>query len=299
MLSPPGDLADTDVRAALSEHWQVSPRELRYEPVGFGSHHWVTEELFITVDFADDALSLADALSTATALREDAGLSFVVAPIPAASGSLLQPATSKWVMHVYPRLTIVGSTSFGPHTDPRAVELVRSIHAATPVVAQHVRTEDFSISHRDVLEAALDGLDEPWDTGPYGERARQLLVQRAVDVRHLLDVHDELAGAVPTVGWVVTHGEPHRGNIFKTTLGWAVVDWDTVLLAPSERDLWDLPVDCDVHRRQLYRLRWDLAEIAAYVSRFFDDHTGDLNDDKCWAGLLTYIDTQARWPELM
>lgn len=299
MLSPPGNISEAELRAGLAKDWGISPRELVYEPVGFGSHHWMTEEHFISADVAKDSSVLAAALRTATALRDDAGLGFVVAPIPTHSGSLLELVTSEWVMHVYPRLTIVDPTQYGSHTDPRVVELVGAIHAATPVAAEHAGSEDFSIRGRDDLEDALDDLEDPWDSGPYGERARLLLAAHGDDVRSLLDAHDKIVDAVPREDWVVTHGEPHRGNIFRTTQGWAVVDWETALLAPRERDLWDLPAHGNARLQQLYRLRWDLAEVAVYISGFYNAHTGDLNDDQSWAGLRTYIDAQARWPDLV
>ncbi len=37
---------------------------------------------------------------------------------------------------------------------------------------------------------------------------------------------------------MLTHGEPHRGNTIVTATGVVLVDWDTCLLAPPERDLW-------------------------------------------------------------
>jgi aminoglycoside phosphotransferase (APT) family kinase protein len=38
--------------------------------------------------------------------------------------------------------------------------------------------------------------------------------------------------------WVVTHGEPHRGNVIRDPRGGVyLVDWDTTLIAPRERDL--------------------------------------------------------------
>jgi hypothetical protein len=40
--------------------------------------------------------------------------------------------------------------------------------------------------------------------------------------------------------FVVTHGEPGAWNVLKTAAGFAIVDWDFVQLAPSERDLWEL-----------------------------------------------------------
>ena len=40
-------------------------------------------------------------------------------------------------------------------------------------------------------------------------------------------------------GRVVTHGEPHPGNVLRMQAGGLrLVDWDTVRLAPPERDLW-------------------------------------------------------------
>lgn len=299
MLHPPDGLDDAAVRAALVERWGIAPREIAYAPVGFGSHHWLTEDHFVSVDVASESPTLGAALRTATALRDDAGLAFVIAPIPTPAGSLLEPVPGDWVLHVYPRLSIIDATDFGPHTDPEVVELVEALHAATPAAAPHVGTEDFSIWEREDLEEALDDLDQPWGTGPFGEPARALLATHADDVRRLLAAHDQMVAAVPREGWVVTHGEPHRGNVFRTTEGWAIVDWDTVLLAPPERDLWDLPARGDAARTTLYRLRWDLSEIAVYTSVFHDEHAGDPNDVQSWAGLRLAVDARTRWPDLL
>lgn len=299
VLNRPEDLADVEIRNALDQHWGLLPEHLAYEPVGFGSHHWMTDEHFVSVDRAEGTVMLEAALRTAAALRDDAGLTFVIAPILTDSGALLAAVSDEWVMHVYHRLTVLDSTKHGPHPEPDAVELIREIHAATPVTARHARTEDFSIQHRAGLEAALGDLDGPWDAGPYGERTRALVSAHAEGLERLLAAHDRLVAEVSPEGWVVTHGEPHRGNVFRTTQGWAVVDWDTALVAPPARDLWDLPVDCDERLRALYRLRWDLAEVAGYVTGFREPHTGDRNDDQAWAGLLTYVDAEARWPSLV
>jgi thiamine kinase-like enzyme len=47
----------------------------------------------------------------------------------------------------------------------------------------------------------------------------------------------EQVGALSTA-WVVTHGEPHPANVIRTPGGLKLIDWDTVQLAPAERDLW-------------------------------------------------------------
>ena len=42
----------------------------------------------------------------------------------------------------------------------------------------------------------------------------------------------------PNTELVVTHGEPHPGNLITTSSDVVVVDWDTVALSHPERDLW-------------------------------------------------------------
>jgi len=78
---------------------------------------------------------------------------------------------------------------------------------------------------------------------------------------------------------------------------------------PPERDLWDLdPGDGSVlaaYARatgivarpplpDLYRLRWDIAEIAIDVSRFRRPHTGTAEDDEAWELLSPLIERVSR-----
>jgi len=37
---------------------------------------------------------------------------------------------------------------------------------------------------------------------------------------------------------LLTHGEPHRGNLIWTPNGLRLLDWDTVAVGFPERDLW-------------------------------------------------------------
>ena len=103
---------------------------------------------------------------------------------------------------------------------------------------------------------------------------------------------------------VLTHGETHPGNTMLTAEGWVLVDWDTALVAPPERDLWSLdPGDGSVLRGyadatgvtpsqallELYRIRWDLADLAVGVSRFRRHHPGSPDDDKSWDDLCSLV----------
>ena len=95
--------------------------------------------------------------------------------------------------------------------------------------------------------------------------------------------------------------------------GWVLVDWDTVLRAPPERDLWIL-ADGDAtvveaymaatgrsvlpQLLEFYRLAWDLAEIAIYVSLFRQPHEPTADVEKAWSSLKRYLDPTKRWPSI-
>ncbi len=83
---------------------------------------------------------------------------------------------------------------------------------------------------------------EPGIGGPYAERARQLLLAHAADLEKLTAAYDVLAARIAArpERFVVTHGEPHAGNVMLTPDGLVLIDWDTARLAPPERDLWTL-----------------------------------------------------------
>jgi hypothetical protein len=99
MHTAPADLSVSELRTALVTGWRIEPSSITYASVGFGSHHWTVVEpssrrWFVTADaIADSSTRLADlnaALRTALALRRDAGLDFVGAPVQRLDGRLLQ-----------------------------------------------------------------------------------------------------------------------------------------------------------------------------------------------------------------
>jgi spectinomycin phosphotransferase len=82
-----------------------------------------------------------------------------------------------------------------------------------------------------------------------------------------------------------------------------------MLIAPPERDLWDLigddPTIADTYTVrtrtavvpeavEMYRLAWDLAEIAVYTSDFRRPHTDTEDTREAWANLGDYLQP-ARW----
>jgi hypothetical protein len=328
VLTPPDGLSEGMLTSALARGWDADVSSMAYRAVGFGSHHWEAVDAagarwFVTVDeletkqrSLDEPLAvtfgrLRASLSAARDLR-DTGAAFVVAPVPARDGEPLVRLTDRLTVALYP---FVDGQSFtwGEFDTPAQrrgmLDLVVAVHAAPAAARRHAGQDDFAILHRDELELALDsdhGAADVPDGGPYARPAARLLAENAARVRRTLARYDELVAAARSrsSGLVLTHGEPHPGNTMLTASGWVLIDWDTVLVAPPERDLWSLdPGDGSVLRRyagatgvtprrsmlELYRIGWDLADIAVTVSRFRRPHPGSEDDEKSWHGLRSLI----------
>jgi len=322
------------IAGVLEEFWGYRASSLVYQAVGFGSHHWLATDpsgsrLFATVDdlaaklhtaqdTTDAAFSrLAAAFDTARALRTDAGLSFVIAPIPAASGQLVSRLSHRYslVAHPYVDGAPAGDDGeFARDEDRRTVlDMLVQIHAAR---AGHPRSDDFAVPKLDALETMLDHTGAEWGSGPYARSAWALLETHARDLSSLIEAYSGLARQVAArpERMVITHGEPHANNVITTTGGLVLVDWDTALLAPPERDLSHLADDdpsvlhryseatgtkIDDQALTLYRLWWDLSEVAGYLDLFRSPHKDTADTRESWANLLQYVRPAERWPTLI
>ena len=329
MLTRPRDLPEDVLVSTLARRWDLRVTALAYRPFGFGSHHWeVTDEAggrwFVTVDeletkklWAGESLDAAlDRLRAALAAAADLralGAEFVVAPVATRDGEPLAWILGRFGVALYPYLHGQSFTwgGFATPAHRRAVlALVIAVHTAPAAARRRARTDDFTIPHRDELEAALDPRAEVADCGPYARPAAALVAGHAPAIRRRLARYDELAalGRAQADRMVLTHGEPHPGNTLLTAEGWRLVDWDTALVAPPERDLWLLdPGDGSTLEAyaaatgvpalpamlELYRLRWDLADIAVEVSRFRRRHAGTADDDQAWEILRSWIEKAA------
>jgi aminoglycoside phosphotransferase (APT) family kinase protein len=325
MRTRPAGLTDEHLTAALRAGWDIVPASAEYRPLGFGSHHWqVTAEdgtpWFVTADDLVTRLRAATdtcdaafkrlrvALRTARALA-DTGVSFVVAPVRTVAGDVLTRIGPEYALAVYPY--VAGRPGeWGDALTPadrRAVlRMLARVHAAPRDVRDGAGRDDFALAGADQLREALAGLAGAWDSGPYAEPARHLLARHARDLEAMLDRRDRLADEARARPGrlVLTHGEPHPGNIIRAGRRRMLVDWDTVLAAPPERDLWLAdPGDGSIavsYREltgreilpsalELYRQTWVLADIVTGVARFRREHTGTEDDQFEWQVLVASL----------
>jgi spectinomycin phosphotransferase len=330
----PDDFDESELTTSLAEGWGFHAELAEYEPVGFGSYHWVVADAegrrgFVTVDDLDQKPWLGDtraarldglrcAFDTAAALR-DVGLGFVVGPVRGRSGETVRPIGSKHTIALFP--FVEGRAGrFGRYetAEERAAvaAMLAELHRATPVVRGLARRGSLAVPGRPELEAGLRDLNQPWEGGPLSEPARRAFASHADDIGAVLAAFDRLAREVATrpTEWVVTHGEPHAANVVRADEGLFLVDWDTVAVAPPERDLWMLetPTGDEIgsyayatgHRVdhdaiELFRLAWDLADLAAYVATFRSAHRETPDTFDAYDNLVGCARVRDRWASML
>jgi len=299
---------------------------LRYAPVGGGSYHWVVTDgrsgrWFVTVDDLDGKgwlgrtrpavfAGLGAALDAALWLRREAGLGFVAAPVPARDGQSVRRLGDAHTVAVFPYL--YGSPGKWAKPLPAAdldelVAMLAALHRVDPA-AVGLPHREMDLSWRGDLEVALRELGRPWTGGgPFTEPARALLAGAAGPVRRGLCTLDRWAsGRAAAASVVITHGEPHPGNVIRVAparagdAGLMLIDWDTVALAPPERDLWMVAAEtgdelrryteltgrpADVTALELYRLRWALDDLSCFVRDLRAPHRRTPGTEHAWQAL--------------
>jgi spectinomycin phosphotransferase len=315
----------------LADGWGFDVEVADYAAVGGGSYHWVVKDpegtrSFVTVDDLDRKPWLGDtresafdglkhAFDTAVALR-DGGLDFVVATIPTSRGETVRRIGPRYTIALFP--FVDGEAGrFGEYdTRERAaiVTMLAELHRATPPVS--ARRIDLELPGRPELETALRELDQTWSGGPLSEPARQALERHASYVAELLALRDRLSPDVASrsTNWVVTHGEPHAANMMRTGESHMLIDWDTVALAPSERDLWmvvgddgdEATIYADATGHEIdhvavdfFRLTWDLKDLATCIDVLRAPHRRSDDTVREYEGLRNCVAIRDQWAALL
>lgn len=315
MRDRPAGFADDQLWTVLPE-FGVEPMSLAYAPVGFGDYHWyVTDKedrrWFVTVadldlkDYLgpDPLAGLRRAMDTAARLHDD-GLDYVVAPVRAAGGETVVRVGARHAVSVFPLLD-GGSDGFDQSQTAEehdaVLTLLADLHSHQPPDETPVFSPDIPERHQ--LAAAC--ADPRWTGGPFSQPAQEILGDHRAVLAASFDEFDELRVGVrgPVV---VTHGEPHPGNLVWPAGKLHLIDWDTVGLAVPERDLsvvsGDLRRYAEITGRvpdpaalRLYDLRWPLVDITYFASQFRAPHVRTPDTETSWGGLVRSFEDLVRF----
>jgi spectinomycin phosphotransferase len=182
-----------------------------------------------------------------------------------------------------------------------AARIIGRLHRAAP--PRSLRRWSSVIPGRGAVLAAFDGL-RPSEGGPYSDEAYVLLRLTREGVEAALAHHDGLVAQLINYDqpWVVSHGEPHSANFLRGFDGNIyLIDWDTVRLAPRERDYAFEGAAYEAYRevaeppplrpevRELFDLRWHLQDLCIYAQLLLGPHEGTEDDTKSWEGLQSEL----------
>ena len=309
MQEAPPELTEAEVLAVVRVAWNGGAATAEHLAVGFGAHHWRVDvagepTLFASYDRFGKRHSLDSLAAAYTGAIQlaDAGLEFVLAPLPARSGAVLVPV-GKGALSCTPWVDgqVVGDGAV-VDADVAAANIadLARLHTVDPPVGVLSWSP---VVESEVGDRLADLVARPWTTGPYGEPARRAIAGRLTAIEEWTDRYLALAEAAADRRWVVTHGETHTRNQLATPDGIRFVDWESLKLAPRERDLSTLVqagygtrVNADPAMVELFDLEWRLAEIAEYSIWFAAPHTGTADDGTAYEGLIDELHRGSWWP---
>lgn len=293
----PDGVDEHDIAVALVHGWDINATSVEYAPVGAGSYHWTVgdhegQRWFATATDLDRSPWLGDsrraaldrlhtAMNAALALRTAGRLRFVVAPVPTLDGATVKTVNPRYALALHPHIDGWSGEFEGGLAVPDQVtlaEMLAALHSCPPSTAP-AGTHQLAVDDADTIAAALDEIADDRHAEATGGLMRALLkthepqLRRAVRRFRLLSERC-FDGGRPLV---ITHGEPHPGNVMHADDRLFLIDWDTVGVALPERDLWmraihgeeplrrytertGRPVDTDA--LALYELDWRLQEVA-------------------------------------
>ena len=245
MLEKP-DLPDQRLLAGLRDGYGLRASQLVFLPLGVDINTAVyraaaadDQQYFVKLRRGPfDELSVA-----VPSFLAGVGLQQVIAPLRTSAGQLafrLDPYT----LALYPFVEGVDGYA-AALTEQHWAALgaaIKRLHTVRlpPAIRRGLQRETYASRYRQRVVAFQARLHGSRLADSIAAELAALLQARAVEVRQLVDGAERLARALQARPQVVVlcHADLHNGNLLLSPDGALhIVDWDTALLAPKERDL--------------------------------------------------------------
>lgn len=320
MLEKPA-IEDAILLACLQAEYGILAESIAFLPLGADLNTAVYR-----VDAAGDAVyflklrsgEFLEASVTVPKHLHDLGLKQVIAPIPTRSGSLCANLPS-CRMILYPFIT--GRHGFDRNlTEPQWVEFgaaMRMFHTTPfpPDITRGIPRESFTPQWRESVQRSLSIVQEETLTEPVAREMAAFLKPKTALLNELVNRTGGLAGRLQKQAgdFILCHGDIHAWNLLMTDGGaFYMVDWDTLIFAPKERDLmfiggglmgkWRAPADeealfyrgygssrIDPLALAYYRYERVIEDIAIFCDQVFSATTGGEDRRQAFEYLKSYF----------
>lgn len=186
-----------------------------------------------------------DAMSVAIPrFLADQGIEQIIAPLRTTTGHLWSTGLESFTLTLYP--FVEGSDGYEAIlSEEQWVEFgaaLKRIHAVTlsPALRRGLPRETYSPRWRDEVKAFQNSIRIGALADPVAAELATFLQTKATTIHELVEAAESLSCALQgrAQEWILCHADIHAGNLLIGRDGSLyIVDWDTALLAPKERDL--------------------------------------------------------------
>lgn len=302
MLEPP-DIAPATLAARLRAEYGLRASDVEFLPLGADVNTAVYR--VISEDGTAYFLKLRrgpfDLLTVAIPhLLHGQGICQVVPPILTLSGQL-NARFDPFTLVLYP--FVAGCDGYARELSPAQWRelgvALRGLHTAVlpSALAESIPHETYTARWRDAVRQLQSMVVDTAFADPVAAQCAAFLHAQRKVIAHIVRRAQELAADLQArnVSMVLCHGDMHAGNAHLTEDGTLyVVDWDTLLFAPKERDLMAVgmggrwqgaevegwfyegygPVEVDRHALTYYRYERVIQDIAAFGEQLLLSNAG-------------------------
>lgn len=244
MLEKP-DVADAEIAACLREQYGLTATQLEFLPLGADRNTAVYRVVAGAAAYFVKLRSGAfDAMTIVVPkLLGDLGVQPVIAPLATRSGALWA-SVDDFKLTVAPFIT--GRDAYEIDlTDRQWVEFgraLKAIHAAAlpSTVIDRIQRETYTDQWREQVKQFMRMVETETFADPVAAELAAFLRNQRATVEQLVGQAEALAADLKTrsLPLILCHADLHAGNLLIDGDGRLyVVDWDTLILAPKERDL--------------------------------------------------------------
>jgi Ser/Thr protein kinase RdoA (MazF antagonist) len=291
--------------------------DIAFLPKGEDAYVYDAQDLtgkryFVRLQPTPAANSLERACAITRRIRDECGLSQVVAPCQTRQGTFTLPF-GRFILVVFP--FVPGETLYqqgATEADLMATAtLLASLHqCSVPVNGFALHCESFANPFKAPILQALAMAEATVNNRTnYQRQVCTLLRRERADLlstlRRMEQFQNQAQRSVSE--WVLTHGDPNLDNLIKVQEGeLRLTDWGDIALGPPERDLFAFTgKGFDAFLRQyasirqgimlyaeifaFYFYRWSMQEIADYSGHILLESLGPLEDEHAWVELQKYL----------
>jgi spectinomycin phosphotransferase len=178
---------------------------------------------------------------------------------------------------------IEGEQRFG-YTHAQYADLIGPIHQRTKSISAEIVKEEFEIPYKQQFELCFEQSLNPTISDDITIELKTIMNKYADEIKtDWKDFEDIIEGCKnPEFNFVLTHGDAPTNIIITANDELYLIDWDTIMLAPAERDTWFLANSQDFLEAYQKYFPGYVINKKAYkfylYNRYFDDMQGFIEE---------------------